>query len=125
MRNQILTAGHAFELDSVSFSDEEVATLPGSGLQELSAERLAALMRTDPRDDSDVRSDVMRALTLDSLVPLSVGAQVRNGVVNLTGTVSWHHERKGAIYLAGSVPGVLGVIDDLVQIPAPRDGDGH
>ena len=110
---------------AVSFGEEGAASLPGSSLLEISAERLAALMRTDPRDDSDVLSDVLRSLTLDSLVPLSVDAHVRNGVVNLSGTVNWHRERTDAIYLAGSVPGVLGVIDNLVVIPPPRDGDGH
>jgi hypothetical protein len=110
---------------AVSFSDEGAASLPSGGFPGISAERLALLMRTDPRDDSDVRSDVLRALMLDSQVPLSVGAQVQEGIVTLTGSVSWHHQRKDAIYLAGCIPGVLGVIDNLVLIPAPRDGDGH
>ena len=117
MRNQIRTADNTFELHSLRVLEDDS---PG-----VSAERLAMLLRTDPRDDSDVRSDVLRALTLDSLVPLSVDAQVRDGIVTLTGTVSWQHERKDAIYLAGCIPGVLGVIDNLVLIPAPRDGDGH
>jgi BON domain len=146
MRNQIRTAGNTFELhsfrvleeDSLGATDHNIAgsaaagsgeegagTLPVSEFPGISAERLAMLLRTDPRDDSDVRSDVLRALMLDSLVPLSVDAQVQDGIVTLTGTVSWHHERKDAIYLAGCVPGVLGVTDNLVLIPAPRDGEGR
>jgi hypothetical protein len=146
MRNQIRTADNTFELqsfrvleeDSVSAADQDIAgtstvgfseegagTLPAGGLTGVSAERLAMLLRTDPRDDSDVRSDVLRALMLDSLVPLSVNAQVQDGIVTLTGAVSSHRERDDAVYLAGSVPGVMGVIDNLLPIPAPRDRAGH
>ncbi len=119
MSNQIRTTDIAFEPHPVP----ELQT--GSGSPWISAERLALLLRTDPRDDSDVRGDVRRALMLDSLVPLSVDAQVQGGIVTLTGTVSWHREITDAIALAGSVPGVLGVIDDLVLIPKPRAGDRH
>jgi hypothetical protein len=78
------------------------------------------LPRTYRRDDRDVRRDVLRALALDSVVPLSVGAQVRDGIVLLTGTVSWYRERDDAVYLAGRVPGVLGVTDNIDLIPVPR-----
>jgi osmotically-inducible protein OsmY len=70
------------------------------------------------RDDADVRRDVLRALLLDSLVPLSVDAEVSDGVVTLTGTVGSECERTDATYLAGCVPGVVGVLDQL--IPRPR-----
>jgi osmotically-inducible protein OsmY len=59
------------------------------------------------------------------MAPLSVDAQVQDGIATLTGSVRWHRERDDAMYLAGCVPGVLGVIDNLVLIPAPRDGEGH
>jgi osmotically-inducible protein OsmY len=110
---------------AVSVGEEEPASVTVGAFQGVSAERLAMLLWTDPRDDGDVRCDVLRALTLDSLVPLSVGAQVKGGVVTLTGSVSSHRERDDAVYLAGCVPGVLGVIDNVVLIPAPREGDGH
>ena len=116
MRNRIRIADVAFD---------GAATAPAGGFGGVSAERLAMLLRTDPRDDGDVRRDVLRALMLDSGVPLSVDVQVQDGIVTLTGTVKWHHERDDAVYLAGCIPGVLGVIDNLVLIPAPRDGDGH
>jgi osmotically-inducible protein OsmY len=147
MRNRIQNADIDFELHSApvleqsslgttsgqdnastsadSVREEGAAAVPAGGFPEISAERLAMLLRTDSRDDSDVRCDVLRALMMDSLVPLSVDAQVQDGIVSLTGTVSWHRERNDAMYLTGSVPGVLGVIDNLVLIPAPRDGDGH
>jgi osmotically-inducible protein OsmY len=87
------------------------------------AERLATLPRTKQRDDHDVCREVQRALTLDRLVPLSVVARVRDGVVTLRGAVSRHAERDDALILASGVPGVLGIMDELVLIPPPRLGD--
>jgi osmotically-inducible protein OsmY len=75
------------------------------------------------RDDAEVRRDVLRALVLDSLVPLSVNAWVSDGVVTLTGTVSSDHERKDAIYLVGRVPGVVGVLDELAPVPRSSADD--
>jgi osmotically-inducible protein OsmY len=69
------------------------------------------------RDDAEVCRDVLRALVLDSLVPLSVDACVSDGVVTLSGTVGSDHERKDAIYLAGRVPGVVGVLDEFAPWP--------
>jgi osmotically-inducible protein OsmY len=75
------------------------------------------------RDDAEVRRDVRRALVLDSLVPLSVDARVSDGVVTLTGTVSSDQERKDAIYLAGCVPGVVGVLDEFAAGRRPCGDD--
>lgn len=75
------------------------------------------------RPDADVHRDVLRALLLDSLVPLSVDAQVSVGVVTLTGAVSSERERKDATYLAGRVPGVVGVLDELAYLPHTRADD--
>jgi osmotically-inducible protein OsmY len=75
------------------------------------------------RPDTDVRGDVLRALRLDSLVPLTVDAKVSDGVVTLTGTVGSEREWQGAAYLAGCVPGVVGILDDLARRPASRSED--
>ncbi len=75
------------------------------------------------RDDATVRSDVLRALLLDRLVPLSVDAEVSDGVVTLTGTVGSERERTDATHLAGCVPGVVGVLDELIPRPRPAGDD--
>jgi len=75
------------------------------------------------RRDADVRCEVLRALLLDSLVPLSVDAYVSDGIVTLTGIVSSERERKDAMYLAGCVRGVIGVLDELAYLPRPRTDD--
>jgi osmotically-inducible protein OsmY len=98
--------------------DETVTGMPGIG-----AGQIQPLLDADQRDDAEVRSDVLRALMLDSLVPLTVEARVEDGIVTLTGTVSWHGERDDARFLVACVPGVLGILDEITLIPA-HGGDG-
>src|SRR5262249_11720600 len=96
-------------------ADEDGGTW-GAGGQESAGqqpERAVAL-----RDDAEGRRDVLRALLLDCGLPLTIDAQVSHGVVTLTGTAGSDRERKDATYLAGCVPGVVGVLDKL--IPRPR-----
>lgn len=98
--------------------DDTVTGMPGAG-----ADQIQPLLDAEQRDDAEVRRDVLRALMLDSLVPLTVDAQVQEGIVALTGTVSWHSERDDALFLVGCVPGVLGILDEITLIPA-HGGDG-
>jgi hypothetical protein len=81
--------------------------------EEFAAQYLDRLREVADRPDAEVRRDVLRALMLDSLVPMTVDAQVCDGVVTLTGVVAARCERQDAIYLAGLVPGVCGVLDAL------------
>lgn len=81
--------------------------------EEFAAQYLERLREVADRPDAEVRTDVLRAFMLDSLVPMTVDTQVCGGVVTLTGVVAAKCERQDAIYLAGLVPGVCGVIDRL------------
>ena len=76
----------------------------------------------DGRDDTDLCGDVLGALMLDGLIPMTVDARVRNRFVTLTGTAGWHYQRDEAVFLAASVPGVSGVADEITLTSAP---DGH
>ena len=76
----------------------------------------------DGRDDTDLRGDVLDALMLDGLIPMTVDAKVRDGFVTLTGTALWHYQRDEAELLTASVPGVCGVADEITLTSAP---DGH
>jgi osmotically-inducible protein OsmY len=100
--------------------------LPGAGKDgwpwdadgdEFAGEHAQRLRDVLPRPDGEVRTDVRRMLLLDSLVPVTVGAQVSDGVVTLTGTVGAERQREDAKYLAGLIPGVFGVIDELACQP--------
>jgi osmotically-inducible protein OsmY len=75
------------------------------------------------RDDDDLRGDVLEALMLDTSVPMTVNAQVRDGLVTLTGTVDWHYQRDQAEYRTARVTGVTGIDNAiaLTQAPGGRD----
>jgi len=76
------------------------------------------------REDAEVRGDVLQALMLDTLVPETVDANVKDGLVTLTGTASWQYEREEAAFIAGNVLGVLGVENDIyLDSPTPYAGD--
>ena len=77
-----------------------------------------------PRTDTELRGDVLMALTLDDLVPDTVTAHVTDAVVRLTGTAGWHHERGEAELVAGNVSGVVGVENDIyLTTPVAYAGD--
>jgi osmotically-inducible protein OsmY len=67
--------------------------------------------------DADVQRHVLRALLLDTRVPLTVEAQVRDGIVTLNGSVFSEWERGHARSSASRVPGVLGIADHLSVLP--------
>jgi osmotically-inducible protein OsmY len=69
------------------------------------------------RPDADLQRQVLRALLLDTRVPLTVDARVHDGIVTLTGLVASEWQRGHARSSANSVPGVLGIADHLSVIP--------
>ena len=60
---------------------------------------------------------------LDSLVPMTVDAKVRDGFVTLTGTVQWQYQRDEAEFLTASVPGVAGIQNDIALRSTPDGRD--
>jgi osmotically-inducible protein OsmY len=82
--------------------------------QVLEEEHIERMRNVIIRPDADIHEDVQRTLVLDCLVPMTVRVQVGDGIVTLTGTVGTDRERECAKYLAGLVPGVFGVMDELV-----------
>jgi osmotically-inducible protein OsmY len=82
------------------------------------------LLTEHRREDAELRGDVLQALMLDAVVPSTVDATVKDGFVDLTGTASWQYEREEAEFVAGNVPGVLGVRTTVVLTsPAPYAPD--
>ena len=73
--------------------------------------------------DADVQRRVLRALLLDTRVPLTVDAHVRDGIVTLSGSVSSEWGRGHARSSASSVRGVLGIADHMCVLP--RSGTGR
>jgi osmotically-inducible protein OsmY len=76
-------------------------------------------LNEDRRQDAELRGDVLRAFTLNSVVPVTVDAHVKDGFVTLLGSACWQFERDEAEIVAASVPGVTGVHDEIV-LNGPR-----
>jgi osmotically-inducible protein OsmY len=71
------------------------------------------------RDDDDLRGDVLEALMLDVSVPMTVDAQVRDGLVSLTGMAQWHYQREAAESRTAGVPGVASIDNAIILTQAP------
>ena len=92
-----------------------------SGVTQVSNQLQVRRVEASTRDDAELRGEVLDALMLDGLIPMTVDAKVRDGLVTLTGTADWHYQREEAEFLAASVPGVLG-IDNTITLTSKSDG---
>ena len=93
------------------------------GVTEVSNELQVQMLNGSKRDDADLRDDVLQALMLDSLVPKTMDAKVRNCFVTLTGTADWQYQRDEAELLTASVPGVMGIRNDITLTSTPDGRD--
>jgi osmotically-inducible protein OsmY len=75
------------------------------------------------REDLKVKRDVQLKLASDYLLSgRDIQVDVHDGVVNLSGDVKNHFERKHAVVAAADVPGVVDVVNTLhVTEPLPSD----
>src|SRR6185436_17429420 len=79
------------------------------------------LMDDQQREDADLRSDVLQALMLDSLVPATVDAKVEDGFVTLTGSADWQYQRDEAEAVASNIVGAIDVFDTIeLKHPSPK-----
>jgi osmotically-inducible protein OsmY len=93
------------------------------GVTEVNNELQVRMLDSSRRYDADLRGDVLQALMLDSLVPMTVDAKVRDGVVTLTGTAQWQYQRDEAEFLTASVHGVSGIDNDITLTSTPDGRD--
>jgi osmotically-inducible protein OsmY len=94
------------------------------GVKQLHNELQVRLLNDNRRDDADVRGAVLQALMLDALVPSTIDATVRDGLVTLTGTAAYQFERAEAEFIAGNILGVAWVDDDItLTTPSASTGD--
>ena len=76
------------------------------------------------RQDADLRGAVLQAMALDGLIPKTVDAKADSGLVTLTGTAAWQYQREEAEFVAGNVPGVVDVDNQItLTSPQPKAGD--
>jgi osmotically-inducible protein OsmY len=78
------------------------------------------------RHDAEIRGDVLQALALDALVPTTIDALVKDGIVTLTGTVQWRYQCDEAEFITANVQGVIDVENDIdILSPLAEVGDIH
>jgi osmotically-inducible protein OsmY len=65
------------------------------------------------RQDADLRGAVLQAMALDGLIPKTIDARADDGLVTLSGTAAWQYQREEAEFVAGNVPGVVDVDDQI------------
>ena len=74
------------------------------------------------KSDSQIKTDVLNELKWDSRVEeTQVGVTVKDGIVNLVGTVDVYAKKFAAREAAHRVRGVLDVVDEI-QVKAPGIG---
>jgi osmotically-inducible protein OsmY len=94
------------------------------GVTGVSNELNVRIMTDQRREDADLRGDVLQALMLDSLVPATVDAAVKDGFVTLSGSATWQYERDEAEFIVGNILGVTGVENDIYLVMStPSAGD--
>jgi len=76
-----------------------------------------------PRSDTDIANDAVRALETHLILPPTVQVVVRNAHVVMTGTVSTLFQRVVAEKALRYVKGIKGLINRVVVIPAPPADD--
>lgn len=93
------------------------------GVTDVSSYLKVQVSDEDRRADAELRADVLQAFTLNSVIPATVDARAAGGVVTLSGTAIWQHQRDEAESICASVPGVTAVDDEISLNPAPGNGD--
>ena len=82
------------------------------------------ILNEHARQDADLRGTVLQAMSLDGLIPKTVDAKADSGLVTLTGTAAWQYQREEAEFVAGNVPGVVDVENQIaLTTPTPTAGD--
>jgi osmotically-inducible protein OsmY len=90
------------------------------GVRAVADELKVRLPTSSVRDDIDLAEEIAREFRWNTLIPDSVHAEVRNGVVTLRGEVDWPHQRDEARRVVEHLEGVTG-INDMLKVKAKVD----
>jgi len=94
------------------------------GVKGVDSQLQVRLLGDYSKEAAELRGAVLNALTLNTFVPSTVDANVTDSTVTLTGTVDWQYQRDEAEWVAGSVPGVTDVFDEIELVGVrPDAGD--
>jgi osmotically-inducible protein OsmY len=89
------------------------------GVRTVADEIVVHLDGSPARTDTDIAGFVEDAFKWNSLIPPTVNATVRRGVVTLDGVVKWNFERVAAGRVVQDVSGVTHVTNNVTLAPEP------
>ena len=84
-----------------------------SGVTHVDDQLDVRLLTGHRRHDAELRADVLQALMLNTQVPDTINATVKDAVVTLTGTAQWRYQRSEAEFVVGNVAGGVNVHNDV------------
>ncbi len=100
-----------------TYDDQQLDPLTGFGetsIEEFPDQSATTALGDAPPGDEDIRSQVLEALAADATTTdLNIAVAVRNGVVRLRGRVATLDDVESAEEVAGRVPDVVEVIEEL------------
>jgi len=111
----------------VSSYSEKLAAVKAAervyGVKAVADEIKVRLPTSDVRDDTDIAEEIARELQWNTLVPDTVHAEVRNGIVTLRGDVEWAYQREEAERAVRDLTGVTGVTNLITVKPRVKAAD--
>jgi osmotically-inducible protein OsmY len=93
------------------------------GVKDVDDQLQVKILGAHSRDDADLRGAVLQALALNSEIPASVDAAAVNGIVTLSGSVTYQFEREEANLVASKVGGVASIDDRMTIVPPGPSAD--
>jgi osmotically-inducible protein OsmY len=87
------------------------------GVKAVADEIKVQLPGSDDRDDAEIAAEIARELQWNTLVPDTVEAEVRNGLVVLRGEVEWGYQRDAAERAIRHIRGVQGISNMITVKP--------
>jgi osmotically-inducible protein OsmY len=94
------------------------------GVEKVENDLDVRLIPASRREDAELRADVLQALMLDSLIPATVDADVRDGLVTLSGVVDYQFQREEAERVVINLVGVVSLRDEVrIAHPSPDAED--
>jgi osmotically-inducible protein OsmY len=95
-----------------------------NGVRKVDNDLEVRLIGRKGKEDAELRADVLQALMLDSLVPSTIDAQVRDGWVTLTGIADYQFQRDEAECVVTNIVGIVALTDEVKLVhPIPAADD--
>jgi osmotically-inducible protein OsmY len=94
-----------------------------NGVKAVADELEVKLPSSNVRDDAEIAEMAARTLRWHTLLPDTIEAEVRNGVVTLKGEVEWSYQRQTAERAMRDITGVRSVINLIAVKPRVKADD--